>query len=436
MRRPGPARLFLFAGLAWQAAVMAWWLALAVRWAVELKLSAFELLALGAALEGSLLVAEIPTGILADRVSRKWSVVVGFVSVGAAQVAAGLASGFWPLMATQVAWGVGFTFRSGAEIAWVTDELGGPEAAEPLVLRQARWQLVAAVAAVAASGALARVTSLTTAVVVFGLCTMAVGVILAVLMTERHPRRAGAVLTAADAQGVGPDTAEGQPVASFRAGARVILGNPSLRVLTAVVVLAGLAAEAVDRLNVRRLDQLGLSARTSDPVVVMAVVTAADALLAAAVLWWARDRVTGRRVASGLGVLLAFSAVGIAGLGLVASLPVAVVCLVGQGALRSAAHPLPQVWANAHAPAHLRATVLSFVGQANALGEIVGGLALGAVAAAASVSAALVGSTVLTLVAAVICFGGGRPVRVAVPGGPPPARLRPLEPVIDGGGVG
>ena len=62
MRRPGPAPLFLFAGLAWQAAVMAWWLALSVRLAVELRLPAFQLLALGAVLEISLLVAEVPTG--------------------------------------------------------------------------------------------------------------------------------------------------------------------------------------------------------------------------------------------------------------------------------------------------------------------------------------------------------------------------------------
>ncbi|MEZ5410527.1 MAG: MFS transporter [Acidimicrobiales bacterium] len=395
MRRPGPARLFLLAGLGWQAAVMAWWLALAVRLAIELRLEPFQLLALGAALEGSLLVAEVPTGVLADRVSRKWSVVVGFVSVGGAQVAAGLVSGFWPLILTQVVWGVGYTFRSGAEIAWVTDELGGPEAVEPLVLRQARWQLVASVAAVGASALLAHLTSLATAVVVSGLATVGVGLALAVLMTEHHhPRRSSGA-------GGGDIPA---PVPSFRAGARATLGHRSLRVLTAVMLLAGLANETVDRLNIRRLDQIGLSAGTRDPVVVVAVVSAVEALLGAAVLWWARHRVAGDRVAVGLAAMLAASAVGIAGLGLVANLPVAVACLVGQGALRSAALPLPQTWANAHAPPHLRATVLSFVGQANAAGEIAGGLALGVVAAATSIPVALTGSALLTLAAAATCL--------------------------------
>lgn len=403
MRRPGPARLFLFAGLAWQGAVMAWWLALAVRLAIELRLTPFQLLALGAALEVSLLVAEVPTGVLADRFSRKWSVVAGFVGVGGAQVAAGLVSGFWPLILTQVVWGVAYTFRSGAEIAWVTDELGGPEAVEPLVLRQARWQLVAAVVAVGASAALAQVTSLATAVVAFGLVTVSVGVALALLMTEHHhPRRpavAGDVAGAADADDVG------RPLTpSFRAGARAMLGHPSLRVLTAVMLLTGLANETVDRLNIRRLDQLGLSAGSRDPVVVVAAVTAADALLGALVLWWARDRVTGSRVAVGLGAMLTVSAAGIAGLALLAHLPLAVACLVGQGALRSAALPLPQTWANAHAPPHLRATVLSFVGQANAVGEIVGGLALGAVATAASIPVALTGSALLTLAAGATCL--------------------------------
>ncbi len=403
MRRPGPARLFLLAGLAWQAAVMAWWLALAVRLAIELDLAPFQLLALGAALEGSLLVAEVPTGVLADRLSRKWSVVVGFVSVGGAQVASGLVSGFGALLLTQVLWGVGYTFRSGAEIAWVTDELGGPEAVEPLVLRQARWQLVAGVVAVGASALLAHLTSLVTAVVAFGLVTVSVGAGLALLMTEHHhPRRLG-IGGGDGTHGVGPGAG---PLVkpSFRAGARATLGHPSLRVLTAVMLLTGLANETVDRLNIRRLDQLGLSAGSRDPVVVVAAVSAADALLGALVLWWARDRVTGSRVMVGLGAMLAVSAAGIAGLGLVAHLPVAAACLVAQGALRSAALPLPQTWANAHAPPHLRATVLSFAGQANAAGEIAGGLALGAVAAAASIPVALTGSAILTLAAGATCL--------------------------------
>ena len=397
-------------GLVWQAGAMAWWLALAVRLAVELRLPAFQLLALGAVLEGTLLVSEVPTGVLADRVSRKWSVVVGFVSVGVAQVTAGLVSGFWPLVVTQVAWGVGYTFRSGADIAWLTDELGGHEAAEHLVLRLARWQLLAVVVAVAASGTLARLTTLSTAVVAFGLVTVTTGLALAVLMTEhQHPLRAGG--HDGDDGDVGPGGGE-QPVASFRAGARATLRHPSLRVLTAVAVLIGLGAEAIDRLNIRRLDQVGLSSASQRPVVVMAAVLAAEALLGAAVLWWARERVAGPRVAAGLGGLLAVSALFVAGLGLIPSLPVAVLCLVGQGALRWAALPLPQTWANAHAPAHLRATVLSFVGQANALGEIAGGLALGAVAAASSVPTALVASAVLTLAAGAACLAapgrGGR----------------------------
>ncbi len=438
MRRPGPAQLFLLAGLGWQAGVTAWWLALAVRLAVELDLTPFQLLALGAALEGSLLVAEVPTGVMADRVSRKWSVIVGFVSVGGAQVATGVVSGFWPLILTQVVWGVGYTFRSGAELAWVTDELGGPESVESLVLRQARWQLVVSVAAVAASGVLARLTSLTTAVVAFGLVMVGVGVALAVLMTEHHhPRHRARAGYEADAGAVAGADADAAPVAapSFRAGARATLGHRSLRVLTVVMLLTGLANEAVDRLNIRRLDQIGLSAGSRDPVVIMAAVAAADALLGALVLWWARHRVTGTRVSAGLGAMLAISAAGIAGLGLVALLPVAVVGLVGQGALRSAALPLPQTWANAHAPPHLRATVLSFVGQANAAGEIAGGLALGAVAAASSIPVALTGSALLTLAAAATCLlaPGALPTRHRrQPDGPPRAGDRAPSPVATG----
>ena len=84
-----------------------------------------------------------------------------------------------------------------------------------------------------------------------------------------------------------------------------------------VLVLGGLAGEAVDRLDVRRLDDLGLSNQL-DEVVVVGAIIAAEAAIGALVLWWSQPRLLGSRVTTGLGAMLVLSALGIAMLGLVA----------------------------------------------------------------------------------------------------------------------
>jgi MFS family permease len=396
-----PARLFLWSGLLWHAAVRAYWVSLVVRMTVDLQLSSLELVLVGTAMELALLLAEVPTGVVADTVSRKWSVVVGFAVVGSAQMGAGLVESFPSLVISQILWGIGYTFRSGADTAWITDELGSAAAVESLVLRRARLQMVVSVAAIAGGAGLARLTSLSTSVVLAGGTLLVTGSALGLLMGETgfQPRRA------AEGQLCSSATSPSSPLSLgvFRAtmvdGARAILSNRSLRILLAALMLSGLASEAVDRLDIRRLDQLGLSARY-DEILVVGVIAASEAALGALLLWWTESRLTGSQVVPGLALLLALSAVGIATLGLVAVLPLASLGLVVQGGVRSAAAPLQLTWANAQAPSEVRATVLSFVEQANSIGEISGGVVLGTVAAVTTVPTALACSVVLILAAA------------------------------------
>ncbi len=409
--RIDPARLYLWSGLVWHGAMRAYWVSLVLRITVELSLTDYQLVLLGTAMEAALLVSEVPTGVMADAVSRKWSVIVGFVAVGVAQLAAGLVEPFGLLVLTQVLWGIGYTFRSGAETAWVTDELGGAERVEGLVLRRARLQLVTSIFSILGGAALAFATSLSTSIVVSGLVLIVTGGVLAVTMRETAFQRPVAADTAGAAAVARLSAQLRSALVSFRstlvAGARATGSSRSLRTLATVLILAGLASEAVDRLDIRRLDNLGLSTRW-DEIAVVGAVAASEAALGALVLWWSRPRLSGSRVSSGMGAMLVLSAVGIAALGLVAVLPIAVFGLLFQGGLRSAAQPLAITWTNAHAPSSVRATVHSFVEQASSVGEIGGGVLLGAVAAGTTVPTALALSVVLTLVAGFVAFGGRR----------------------------
>ncbi|MEZ5225149.1 MAG: hypothetical protein R2710_00340 [Acidimicrobiales bacterium] len=182
---------------------------------------------------------------------------------------------------------------------------------------------------------------------------------------------------------------------------------PALRVLLVVMIMIGVASEAVDRLDLRRLDQVGLSADTNE-IAAVAVIAALQSALAGFALWLSRNRLSERRLATGLGVLLALAGASIALLAVVPVLPVAAVGLVLQGAFRNAAGPVTVAWTNAHAESSHRATIHSFVGQAEATGEIGGGIILGSLAALTNVSLAMSCSVVLFIGASVLALRAER----------------------------
>ncbi|MGB1504810.1 MAG: hypothetical protein ACPHDT_04925, partial [Acidimicrobiales bacterium] len=72
--------------------------------------------------------------------------------------------------------------------------------------------------------------------------------------------------------------------------------------------------------------------------------------------------------------------------------------LMLQDSTREALWPVLEGWANRDAPSEVRATVHSLMGQVTAIGELVGGMALGALAQATSVRLVLA-------IAAVLWFG-------------------------------
>ena len=68
-------------------------------------------------MELSILLFEIPTGVVADLYSRKWSVVISFLVVGGAYILSANADVYWLLVVSQILVGFGSTFLSGAETA-------------------------------------------------------------------------------------------------------------------------------------------------------------------------------------------------------------------------------------------------------------------------------------------------------------------------------
>lgn len=71
----------------------------------------------------TIVLAEIPTGMLADGKSRAWSLKMGCVFFTLGAFAYLFANGFWSALVCECVIGIGMAFFSGAEQAWVTDAL-------------------------------------------------------------------------------------------------------------------------------------------------------------------------------------------------------------------------------------------------------------------------------------------------------------------------
>ncbi|MFB6068468.1 MAG: MFS transporter, partial [Halobacterium sp.] len=66
---------------------------------------------------------EVPTGYVADRIGRRASLLLGALTHVVCVLVFGLLNTFWPILGVYTVWGVGRTFRSGAESAWLYDTL-------------------------------------------------------------------------------------------------------------------------------------------------------------------------------------------------------------------------------------------------------------------------------------------------------------------------
>ncbi len=311
-----------------------------------------------------------------------------------AQFASGIV-GEWELyLVTQFIWGVGWTFISGAEVAWVTDEIGDVETVERLLLRRGRLELVAIVIGVMVFAVLSLVVSLAVCVMVAGASGFAWTAFLAFAMSERN---------------FVPE--QNQRIEAFtrtlRIGASHVSRRKSLRLLVLALVVAGMGAEALDRLDLRRLEDVGLSVDHS-PVLVFSLVIIAKSLFGAAVLWRFEDRMTSHRVVTAFAV--AIGIVGIAAIvgAHVSLLAIASVAIVAQGGLLGATRPMIDTWANALAPDEARATVHSFIGQAQALGEILGGITFAVVAGVWTLSVAWTASAGLFFAAVIVALRARR----------------------------
>lgn len=335
--------------------------------------NAFQLVVLGTLLEASCFLFEVPTGIVADRYSRKRSLVIGLAVMGAGLILEGALPLFVTVAAAQVIWGLGATFLSGADVAWLSDELSG-ENIDRILTRSAKVSTLMQIAALPIGLGLYILMPGLPYFVGGGLLVL-LGLLLWRVMPEHH-----FTPSFPEARGLAMWTT---PVVH---GWRVIRRSPMLIGLIGLVLLGGLFSEGFDRLwPVRFLEGTGLPALGDWDVRYIFLLIRGGALLTSWAVLHAIEALQ-RRLgpASGLwlvaglnlalaAVLLLFArAVGF-GLALAAFWPV--------WAFRQAREPVMDGLFNRSIDdSTVRATVISMKGQVDQIGQIVGGPLIGYVA--------------------------------------------------------
>jgi DHA3 family tetracycline resistance protein-like MFS transporter len=415
--RPLPARGVYFA--LQFGAHLPTWVVMAVYLVRELHFSPLQLVLMGTAMEAAVFLGEVPTGVVADTYSRRLSLIIGYLGMGVAWAAVGLVSAPWLIIALWAAWGLSYTFTSGAEQAWITDEVGADNVGR-VFLRGARWGQVGAVVGLLVQVGVG-VVSLRAGVILGGVFTIACGLGCLAFMPEHGFRRR-------------PREERGSALAELRvtasAGARYAWAAPAILLLIGAELFLGASSEAFDRLKEAHfLRDVGLPGEI-DPVVWFGLLWLAGMVLNIAAIGSLIKRVDrgGREsVARYLFGFILLELVGMLVFALTGSIWVAVAGILGVFFARNMAGPLFDTWLNEQiTDSSVRATVISLTGQSNAIGQAAGGPVLGLVGNVWGISAALAGGAA-AIVPALGLFGRA----IVHHGREPELEQLPAMPVVD-----
>lgn len=351
-------------------------------------LGPLELVLVGSMLELSVVLAEVPTGIVADMYGRRLSVIVGFCIIGVGFGLMGSVPTFWCIALGSMLWAVGGTFISGAHQAWLADEIGEGDAA-PAYLRATQISQIGSLVGIPIGVAIAS-RHLQLPMLVGGVGFWVLAALLSLTMPEA---------------GYAPAwRSQGNPwqgmVTTLRAGIDTVRGRSDLVSILIIALIYGMSGEAFGRLApLHILDDIGLPGTFAETT--WFGILHAGSFLGAAVITGLTSRAktvqNPRLIVQTLVVLTAVMLLATLTFAVASVFWLALIAFWMARWVRIAFAPLMVARMNPGLAPHVRATVLSMLGQAGALGEVCGGPLLGLVGTLRSVRTALLGAAVVLL---------------------------------------
>lgn len=366
----------------------------------QVGLNPLQLVLVGTMLEVTVFVFEVPTGVVADAYSRRLSVIIGLLLTGAGFLLEGSIARFETILLAQVLWGLGATFISGANTAWIADELGEERAGRAFVrgaqVGQVGWLVGVPISVVFGT------VDVTLPILLGGVSFILLALVLAVIMPEN-----GFTPTAREDR-----TTWGTLAHTFREGWRLVRGRPLLLIILGIAAFHGLASEGFDRLYTPHfLDNFNFPAEDRiEPVVWFGIISATTAILSIIGNEIVRRRVntsdpqqiTRVLLAVNTGIVLAMLIFALAG-----HFALALIAFLAVRTGRRVSEPLQNAWINPQLDSSVRATVFSMTAQVDAIGQIAGGPGVGVVGAQLGLRSALATSAMI-LSPVVILFAAAR----------------------------
>jgi DHA3 family tetracycline resistance protein-like MFS transporter len=325
-------------------------------------LDPLQLVLVGTTMEVVCFVAQVPTGVIADLRSRRLSVILGYLLMGAGLLLWGLIPTYAGVLVANVIWAVGAVCVDGAQEAWAADEIA-PELTGRAFVRAGQWGQAGTLLGIVAAVALSQV-DLALPIIAGAVVTLALGVALIFLMPENG--------WSPTAVSTGWRSMRDQVVA----GTGVVRRSGMLLAVVAATVFAGMSSEGFDRLSQPHFLADLRFPGTASPTLwfgAFAVVAATGSIVLLGLLGRHVHAAHPRRVGLLLAAVQAVTAAAVIGFGLTGSFWWATGIYLLATLLRESAQPILTVWLVSATSADSRATVFSLQAQADALGQIAGG---------------------------------------------------------------
>ena len=327
------------------------------------SLEVYELILIGSAMEISIFIFEVPTGIVADLKSRKLSVIIGLFVMSIGIFIEGLTIVFLLIFLAQFIWGFGYTFISGALDAWISDEIKNENIEKVMIGSTQAYQLASVLGIILA--AVIGLKDIRIALFVSGGLSLFLAVFLIFFMKETREREV---------------IIKGHFYKKYYQqlihGFSHIKKHRVLRIMFFIMLFYGLYSEGIDRsYEIYILD--GLDFRNVfkiAPIWILAIVNAVVAVFSYIML-----NIVKKYLKKGHHIYIwAFNftlmmIIGILGFAYLPNIYFALFGFIFFSISRGGTYPLLNAILIKNTPSKVKATVLSSFGQLDAIGQLLSG---------------------------------------------------------------
>lgn len=359
-------------------------------------LNPLQLILAGTVFEITNFIFEIPTGIVADMYSRRLSIIIGTALVGAGFLIQGIFPNYIAILVSQVFWGIGSTFSSGALEAWITTEEKSMNI-NNIYLKGTQVGQIGFVVGTILSIVIGNY-SISFPICIGGGLLITLSIFLAKFMPEYH------------FSSVTPEEMNGfrKMIFTFKSGIKIIRSKTILMMLLFIALFNGLASEGYDRLNAAHFlkDTVLPKLWNLKPVTWFGIFEISGMIISAFVIHVMIKKQKSRNDNKSISMLLVVNSMYIVSMiafGITKNFYMMLFAYLLINTLKSVNKPVMNALLSNNISENIRATVLSTNGQINSLGEMIGGPVIGVIANCYSIGIGIT-STVIFLIPVIFIF--------------------------------